>query len=88
LVVVPVVYTYLDGMGSFFARLWGGGQAAHPEHAPHPGAGAHGAGLAAAHASGHGHAHSPELTGALANPAPAGSPDGLHGPDSRPPGHL
>jgi len=34
LVVVPVVYTYLDGIGTFFARLWTGGKAA-PSH-PHP----------------------------------------------------
>jgi len=33
LVVVPVVYTYLDGMGSFFGRLWTGGKSA-PSHPP------------------------------------------------------
>ena len=34
LVVVPVVYTYLDGMGAFFGRLWSGGKSA-AAHDPH-----------------------------------------------------
>jgi HAE1 family hydrophobic/amphiphilic exporter-1 len=36
LVVVPVVYTYLDGIGAFFSRLWTGETphpAALPQHA-------------------------------------------------------
>ena len=37
LVVVPVVYTYLDGIGTFFGKLWSGGKPADAHG--HPGAG-------------------------------------------------
>ena len=61
LVVVPVVYTYLDGIGTFFTKLWSKGQPeggghhvmAHtPGHTPamdHP---------VSSHAAGHGHSPS------------------------------
>ena len=41
LVVVPVVYTYFDSIGAFFARLFGGGGGDHGGHGGH-GSGAHG----------------------------------------------
>ena len=60
LVVVPVVYTYLDGIGTFFARLWTGGKAVHPE--PH-----HVAGHSAA-------ATAPVASADVPGPAPSPSP--------------
>lgn len=70
LVVVPVVYTYLDGVGTFFTRLFTGGRGhhehgnGHAEHAAHSGSDGD-------HANGNGHGPGrPEIAPALSVSAP------------------
>jgi HAE1 family hydrophobic/amphiphilic exporter-1 len=78
LIVVPVVYTYLDGMGSFFAGLWRGKDA-------HAGEGAHhGATPHAGNGNGNGHGHAPTLPGMHLVPPGSQAMPGANDPTPQP----
>ena len=75
LVVVPVVYTYLDGIGTFFGKLWSGGKPADAHG--HPGAGqAPTAAATAGHPAAHAADPAVNLPGVILAKAPQAAPAG------------